>query len=441
MNTLQNESGGISENLMSKAQKLFTQETADDIIRGIFKIKEILPPNASDDDILTKAKVMHQEVVNKQPTNMPVEQVSAPVEQVSAPVEQVSTPTTQLSPKEQVLDKYSLQARENILARQKEESSGPAWAAGLAALGAGIAGRDAGAAGQGILSMQQKARENELSQFDTGRELQKQGRLDELTKQKTARENDPNSDESKTVQELAKKYMPGTDFSKSSATFLLNKLPFLEKAYAVDVAAQGRKDMLAQQARENEFKRQEKASTMGAKNTEGQKAVDKDFAKDYNDWTSGGQATVDKNLKRLQNAKNILVKRKDDTFGTSGRLTGMLPDVLRSEESKQLREDVQAAAQGALKATLGTQFTEKEGERIMKAAYNENLSPEANIAKIDAAIKELETAKQNKNAKSSYFEKLGTLTGFKSENVKPKAETKVVNGKTYKKVPNGWEKV
>lgn len=149
--------------------------------------------------------------------------------------------------------------------------------------------------------------------------------------------------------------------------------------------------------------------------TAGRKAVDTDFAKDYNEWTSAGQAAVDKNLQRLQEAKNILEKRKNDSFGTSGRFTGNLPDILRSEESRKIRQDVQAAAQGALKATLGSQFTEKEGERIMKAAYDETLSPEANIEKINSALKELETAKQNKNTKSSFFEQRGTLTGFQSK--------------------------
>lgn len=314
MNTLQNESGGISENLMAKAQELFTQETADDIIRGIFKIKEILPPNASDDDILTKAKVMHQEVVNKQPTNMPVEQVSAPVEQVSAP-------TTQLSPKEQVLDKYSLQARENILARQKEESSGPAWAAGLAALGAGIAGRDAGAAGQGILSMQQKTRENELNQFDTGRELQKQGALDELSKQKAARESDPNSDESKTVQALAKKYMPNTDFSKSSATFLLNKLPFLEKAYAIDTAAQGRKDMLAQQAYDRKQKaddRKQKADELNAGDSK------------FLTQVQSGSTAVDDMGAALKNGDNTFSLIGDNDFTRNARVASEMYGRLQS---------------------------------------------------------------------------------------------------------------
>jgi hypothetical protein len=94
---------------------------------------------------------------------------------------------------------------------------------------------------------------------------------------------------------------------------------------------------------------------------------------------------------------------------------------MRSEESLKLEQDVRAAAQGALRATLGSQFTEKEGERIMAAAYDPKLSPEANIAKIDAAIAELETGKLAKNAKAAHFDQFGSLKGLARTDL-PKAE-------------------
>lgn len=141
-------------------------------------------------------------------------------------------------------------------------------------------------------------------------------------------------------------------------------------------------------------------------------ALSKDYAKDYNDWTSSGKATVDKNLERLYSARAAL--KSDNTL--TGGFRGMLPDNLRNitnEKAITTRDDVRAAASSALKATLGPAFTEKEGERIMNQAYNEKLSPEANIEKLDAAIKEIETAKANQDAKAQYFEQNGTLAGFK----------------------------
>lgn len=148
--------------------------------------------------------------------------------------------------------------------------------------------------------------------------------------------------------------------------------------------------------------------------TEGQKAVDAAFAKDYNEWLTAGKSSTDKNLKLLEDAKRTLAKREKDLVGTSGRVTGRLPDFLRSEESLRLRDDVQRAASGALKASLGSQFTEKEGERIMAQSYNEKLSPAENIKKIDAAIKEIKGSRDLMEERSSFYEQRGSLQGWKS---------------------------
>ncbi len=164
--------------------------------------------------------------------------------------------------------------------------------------------------------------------------------------------------------------------------------------------------------------------------TEGRKAVDKDYAKDYNDWTSTGRTSLDKNLERLKEAKSLLEKDKTLT----GSLRGLAPDWVRNstnEDAIKTRDNVRAAAQGALKATLGSAFTEKEGERIMNQAYNEKLSPEANIEKIDAAIKELETNTLNNERKVKHFQKHGTLSGL--DNSAP-----VSNGKVFKTSEIEW---
>lgn len=144
---------------------------------------------------------------------------------------------------------------------------------------------------------------------------------------------------------------------------------------------------------------------------EGQKALDRDYAKDYNDWTSTSRNALDKNLQRLENAKAAL--QSDPSL--TGSIRGTLPDFIRNttnEKAISVRDEVRAAAQGALKATLGSAFTEKEGERIMNQAYNEKLSPEENIRKIDQAIAELLANKSNNDKKAMYFQKNGTLNGL-----------------------------
>ncbi len=318
------------------------------------------------------------------------------------------------------LGDYSDENRKKLEA-QAQPTFGDRATAALAAIGAGFQGQDAGAAGARSLDAAKSERRQKLQDFDKGRanaiqekglnrQATVEGREDQQYQQQQdlqARERDANSDESKIAQQAAAKMGYKGDVSKLTAEQFKTFSPAMEKIYQVEQAAQVRRDAINAKAAEAAAKRNEGV-------TAGRKSLDQDFAKDYNDWTSGGQAALDKNLERLRGARAKLDERKNDLFGTSGRFTGNLPDNLRSEESKQIRQDVQAAAQGALKATLGSQFTEKEGERIMKAAYDETLSPQANIDKIDAAIKELETSKNNKNAKSQHFERTGTLTGFKN---------------------------
>jgi hypothetical protein len=156
--------------------------------------------------------------------------------------------------------------------------------------------------------------------------------------------------------------------------------------------------------------------------TMGQKALDSSFARDFNDWETSGKSTVAKNLTGLQDVVATLEKRKDDLIGTSGRFTGNLPDFMRSEESVALRERVHQAAQSSLKATLGNAFTEKEGERIMNASYNEKLSPAENIKRINATIAEITDRANNMENRARYFEENGTLTGLRGSGFSPNQE-------------------
>jgi hypothetical protein len=142
-------------------------------------------------------------------------------------------------------------------------------------------------------------------------------------------------------------------------------------------------------------------------------ALDRTYVKEYQDWTSGGKPALEKNLALLEQTAEALEQAKPDNK-ISGRFIGRLPDIARSEESIRLREDVHRAVQESLRATLGAQFTEKEGERIMKQAYNENLSPAENARKIRFALDEIKANAANKDEKAAYFEEFGTLAGYKS---------------------------
>jgi hypothetical protein len=236
-----------------------------------------------------------------------------------------------------------------------------------------------------------------------------------------------------------------------------DKLKLLDVEYGKDLQAQQAKDSAIvgkesarRQAEMDQFTREKnKQELERGSYTPGQKKLDEDFAKDYNDWTSGQRTEAEKNLTLLRKSAEILKKSNL----VSGRAYGLVPNAMQPEIAKIVKQDVQSAAQASLKAILGTQFTEGEGKRIMAASFDPELSEEANLDKVMRTIKELEERMANKNAKARIFESEGSLRNYRmiynypdpepdEKKTSPTAgsETVVRNGITYIKAPGGWRK-
>lgn len=185
-----------------------------------------------------------------------------------------------------VADKFGLggqfapEARQALVDQNKEDASGPAWAAGLAALGAGIAGRDAGAAGANILNMQRQGRESKLNEFDKGKQLAMQDQQYGQSQEKLARESDPNSEESKLAQSLAIDMgMSPEQASKLSAAkfkdfsgVLKNKYEIAERAkakeYEIAERNKSREDDRAFKGEQNQLQREALAANKAAMNAD-----------------------------------------------------------------------------------------------------------------------------------------------------------------------------
>ena len=156
-------------------------------------------------------------------------------------------------------------------------------------------------------------------------------------------------------------------------------------------------------------------------------AVDRDYAKDYNEWTTTGRSTYAKNRKLLEDAKKSLMSLGEkEQFDVSGRATSLKGDFfggkLRSDKSLSLESDVKQAAQGSLKAILGGTFTQGEGAGIMERAYDVRLPPSENIRKIDRALEELDGQAMAKDERAEWFEKEGSTYGYKSKG--PQSDSK-----------------
>lgn len=147
--------------------------------------------------------------------------------------------------------------------------------------------------------------------------------------------------------------------------------------------------------------------------TDAQKAADKDFAKDYNEFiVQGGLADVNKGLTQLEEAVEIL-----ETEGGTGVIeAGLMPDWVQAVTNKsglRAKELVTEVVQRNLRLVLGAQFTEKEGERLINRAFNPSLSEEENIKRIKRLGKSIYEAKNAKLAAARHYEQFGTLSNFK----------------------------
>jgi hypothetical protein len=152
----------------------------------------------------------------------------------------------------------------------------------------------------------------------------------------------------------------------------------------------------------------------GAKLTEGQKVVDRTFGKDFAEWeANGGAAQVNKQLDQLSGPLKILESGKG-----SGGVLDFLPKSVQdytNRENAAIQDSVSEVVQSSLRATLGAQFTEKEGAGILARAFNPRQSPKENAARVGRLVKSLRSIAESKQAAADYFQENGTLRGFKGK--------------------------
>lgn len=176
----------------------------------------------------------------------------------------------------------------------------------------------------------------------------------------------------------------------------------------------------------------------------GQKELDKQAAKEYQEWSSGGAKIAQSEIGKL---KNVLKDLKSGKV-TTGGLTDTLPDQLVDSDYLSARSDVQSSVMGSLRALLGAQFTEKEGERVIANTWNKADSTENNIGRVERLVNDLENKAKDKTNKAEYFQKAGsTLKGYQSnlsspsessssESTGPYGDTVEKGGKQYKWNPS-----
>jgi hypothetical protein len=152
--------------------------------------------------------------------------------------------------------------------------------------------------------------------------------------------------------------------------------------------------------------------------TPAEKAIDQAFGKEYADWVAGGgSATIEKSLDQLYGSLGSL-KQRDDI---SGPFVGNLPkfgavgEIAQSyfaPDSIKTQQDIEEPIQTNLRKVLGAQYTQQEGENLLRRTYDPRLSEEVNARRVGRVITQLKTMAKAKEAAARYYEANRTLRGF-----------------------------
>jgi len=190
----------------------------------------------------------------------------------------------------------------------------------------------------------------------------------------------------------------------------------------------------------------EKKRATPVKLSVGEEQVDKEFGKEYNKWNTAGRADYDVNKKIFDDAINKLKTKEQGGTGEveTGFLEGIgarIPGV--RTETREVEDTVRKAINGMLRATLGSQFTEKEGERIFGQTFDPSASAESNVDRMELEIAKLDKRKEIMDDMGTYFKANKTMSGYEPGELKqteytsdqkkaPHGDTVERNGKQYK---------
>tara|TARA_R100000655_G_scaffold102565_1_gene148451 strand:+ start:653 stop:1813 length:1161 start_codon:yes stop_codon:yes gene_type:complete len=161
---------------------------------------------------------------------------------------------------------------------------------------------------------------------------------------------------------------------------------------------------------------QRKARSAGGLDpTPGQKKLDEVFATNLAKWRGGEQRQTETNINNLDNKIARLTTGQENVSGIN---IGLTPEPLRPiifPEATGFLDEVSDIVYQSLRATLGAQFTEQEGKRLIAATFNQNLPEELNLPRLQRLSAKIKSIYQDKQNEADYFDRFGTLQAYKSE--------------------------
>lgn len=326
-----------------------------------------------------------------------------------------STPTipSQPSPADDpigaILGNYNDSARQQAIDSGNDQKKKLSILEGIAQIGAGIAGRDPTSASRPFDARRAEIDANTTGAFDKARQgalekytLERQGKKNALEDRSSAEMNDPNSDISKSYQAgLAS--LTGKNpsvYAGQSAARLKEITPLAEKAAALQV----------------EKEKIQASKDKGSGTNPYQKSEQEALGKASAEYKSKDRIQLVTNLDKIAKTTSLLNAAIKNGEPLSGAVRGRYSDDIRKITNPNAiiaRDSIYSAIQDTLKPTLGAQFTEAEGERIKKLAYDPMLDDQENLRRakqLDGYIRKKVIAN---DAMYSYLSKnKGSLDGF-----------------------------
>jgi hypothetical protein len=147
-----------------------------------------------------------------------------------------------------------------------------------------------------------------------------------------------------------------------------------------------------------------------------EKKIDQLAAAEMVDWTTQGRSQSKSNLSEFRRIQSDLESGKINTR-TVGDFMPFVSDEVRkifNEPAAEAVNDVRAIAFQVLRETLGAQFTEKEGERLIATYFDPQLSEKANIKRMERMANFTEQLIEDKDRLAAYMDKKRTAIGFQS---------------------------
>jgi len=154
--------------------------------------------------------------------------------------------------------------------------------------------------------------------------------------------------------------------------------------------------------------------TGAEKPTVGQAAIDKKFGEEYAAWTLGGGVQSAARIAKINDVASQLQSREDMSGPIVGYALENLPTVASViyPEAQDAKDVVESVVQTDLRAILGGQFAAREGEALIKRAYNPRLKEEQNIRRLQLLSMQMQKVADEKNRAMTYFGEKGTIKGY-----------------------------